>query len=571
MSFCKECGKEIETETLCEGCARKYEERERVKVKYDKDWIEEIGREIEPTILEQWRSLRQNPELGEASGTSKNIAEKLRNLGFEVEIFAQTGIVAKLRGEKTGPVIALKGNLDAMPVQDDIEDESIRSKVPKVSHTCGHAGEMAAMLGAAEIVSRIPATERGTMALIFQPNEERWIRQDSYALKMAKEGAFHGIDAIIEAHPIVKYPEGTFLSPEGRLNAASGRYKFIVHPNEQDVLEGRSSDANTLLSFIATKMERKKSGDQNPVLLSTPHIESVKKEKLGNVLEKTGTPAEEFKGFKITLEGAGGHPTTTEGAINLTLLSSEIVSELYKKYGTSLLSFCECTGKGKAAYNVLPTKTELWVTIRGKDKFHSFQSDVQQILETVTRDLNVKKRIEEENVKNTPITLEAASLSTIRINEDYYFSPRKDLFATLRATIKAEMESSGLKKPLAIEGAGEKMPCPEGEWRLYYQKGTPPQFNSPELVRIVEEAAREFQLTNFSKKPLASGSDFPYMQEGRETALIGWGCVSPETWERFKAEKVGHHHPKFREEEFAIPRISKILARAILMYWEKKK
>jgi|GEM_PF-1203820 len=575
MAYCKNCNTEIrEGGVLCEECFKKFGEKRKEggdEIAYNKDWIEKTAKEIEPTILEQWKRLRQNPELGEAPETSARIEEKLKNLGFEVEIFAKTGIVAKLKGKKNGPIIALKGNLDAMPVQDDIEDESIRSKIPKVSHTCGHAGEMAAMIGTAEIISRIPATERKTIALIFQPNEERWVKQDSYALKMVSEGALQGIDSIIEAHPIVKYPEGTFLSPEGRLNAASGRYKFIVHPNEMDVLEGRCPDANILLSLVITKMERKKSGGKNPVLLSSPYIENTKKENLETVLEKNSVPKEEFKSFKITLEGAGGHPTTTEGAINLTFLSAEIVSQLYKKYRTSLFSSCECIGKGEAAYNVLPIKIELWITIRGKDNFDNFQSDVQQTLKSTTKNLDVKSGIKEENIEDTPFALEAASLSTIRINEDYYFSPRKDIFSALRDTVEAEMKSSGLKKPPLVENAGEKMPCPEGQWRLYFQKGTPPQFNSPELIKIIKEAAHEFGITNFSKEPLAAGSDFSYMQEGRKTVLFGWGCIFQRTWEKFKAEKVGHHHPKFKEEEATIPRISKVLAQTILLYWEKNK
>jgi metal-dependent amidase/aminoacylase/carboxypeptidase family protein len=532
--------------------------------------IETIARERGERFVEQRNYLRQHPELGLTPETAQYLSEKLIGLGFEVkEGVAETGLVATLAGQKEAKVIAFKGNMDGVPVEDGVENESLRSKVSGVSHTCGHAGEMAAMLGAAEILSQIPTEERGTLKLIFQPNEERLWSPESYALKMVNEGALRGVDAIVEFHPTTLVAENTFRCPEGRFNAASGRYKVMVYPQEQDVMTGKSPDAHTILSLITARMGKYEPRPEQlgDILVRTPFQVS-KKETLKVMAEKWGVSPEQFISFKITLKGPGGHAGVSKEAPNLNLLSSQIVSELYNKYGNSLLSFSESAGK--PAYNVLTTQTDLWLTLRGGDRFNEFQKDVARIVRDNTRDLPVEKEYHQEEIERVPFATQTESYSTIRVGEDDYQGPRKNIFSDLRKVLMTEMKDFGLTKPESVKGAGEKMQCSKGEWRVYYSKGTPPQFNSSELVKVIEQAAQEFGITKINKESITAGSDFCYMQKpGIKTALVTWGCVSLPQFEEYKRQNIGHHHPRFIESPESIIRTAKILARVAEIFWEK--
>ena len=225
--------------------------------------------------------------------------------------------------------------------------------------------------------------------------------------------------------------------------------------------------------------------------------------------------------------------------------------------------------KGKPAVNVLTTQTELWVTIKGSDKFKEFQKDVEKIAEETTADLKgIEKEWKKEEIEKVPFSSQAESLSTIRVGEDRYITPRKEIFLGLRGIIEEKMDKAGLKKPKSVDK--KEKSCPEGEWRLNYQKGTPPQFNSLELVATIEKAAKEFGITEFDKNPVTAGSDFCFMKDkDNETAIIVWGCVDPKDYQRFKDERIGHHHPKFIETEKSVVQSSKILARTAQLFWEK--
>lgn len=533
--------------------------------------IETIAQENEKQILEQWRYFRQNPEVGMAPETAKHISEQLKNLGFEVqEGIAKTGIVATLQGGKEAKIIAFKGNLDAVPVQDEIEDTNIHSKKSGASHTCGHAGEMATMLGAAKILSQIPVSERGTFKLIFQPNEERSVDIDSYALKMTKEGALEGIDAVIELHPTTLFPQDTLLSPEGRLNAASGRYKVTVHLKEADIFTGKTPDANTALSLVSARMGKHEPKPEEPkdILTRTPYHTCIEGKTLEEAAREFNISPDEFVSYKIILKGAGGHAGVSQKAPNLNLIGSEIVAELYGKYGNSLLTFSKSAGE--PAYNTLTTQTELWVSVKGKDKAANFQQDIQQAVEGKTKNLLIEKEWQQEQVKDVPFSSQAESWSTVRIGTDDYIPARKDIFVSLREALENEMLRAGLTKPKSVGEANDKMACPEGEWRIYYHKGTPPQFNSPELVQIVEQAAKEFGISEFNKKSITSGSDFSFMKKPNlETAQILWGCVSKDEYPKFTAQNIGHHHPKFKESEWSVVNMAKIISRAANIYWDK--
>ncbi len=136
--------------------------------------IDAIAQEIFPAIVEIRRDIHRNPELGfREKRTAGLVADRLRALKFdEVRTgVGVTGVVGVLKGGRPGPVVAVRADMDALPVPELI-DVPYKSLVPNVKHACGHDGHTAMALGVAEIFSRLRADLPGTVVFLFQPAEE---------------------------------------------------------------------------------------------------------------------------------------------------------------------------------------------------------------------------------------------------------------------------------------------------------------------------------------------------------------------------------------------------------------
>ncbi|NLN83864.1 MAG: amidohydrolase, partial [Firmicutes bacterium] len=119
------------------------------------------------------RQIHKNPELGfEEYETAELIATTLKNLGWQVrEGVAKTGVVGLLKGTKPGPTIALRADMDALPI-DEQTDLSFASEHPGKMHACGHDAHVAILLGTALVLTELRQELKGSVKLIFQPAEE---------------------------------------------------------------------------------------------------------------------------------------------------------------------------------------------------------------------------------------------------------------------------------------------------------------------------------------------------------------------------------------------------------------
>lgn len=162
--------------------------------------LDRIADRIEPKVIEWRRDIHEHPELGNREvRTAALVADHLKRLGYEVRTgVAKTGIVAVLRGGKPGPVVALRADMDALPVTEDV-DLPFASKVRTtyggketgVMHACGHDTHVAMLMGAAEALAEVRDRIPGTVKLIFQPAEEGPPPgEEGGAALMLKEGAF---------------------------------------------------------------------------------------------------------------------------------------------------------------------------------------------------------------------------------------------------------------------------------------------------------------------------------------------------------------------------------------------
>lgn len=136
--------------------------------------IDAIAKEIHPAIIAIRRDIHQHPELGfRETRTAALVADRLRALKFDdVRTgVGKTGVVGTLKGGRPGPVVAIRADMDALPVPELI-DVPYKSLVPNVKHACGHDGHTSMALGVAEIFSRLRADLPGTVVFLFQPAEE---------------------------------------------------------------------------------------------------------------------------------------------------------------------------------------------------------------------------------------------------------------------------------------------------------------------------------------------------------------------------------------------------------------
>jgi len=197
---------------------------------------------VTPSVIAARRQIHAHPELGNReTETARFVAERLRALGYEVTTgVAVTGVVGVLHGGKPGPVVALRSELDALPVTEEV-DLPFRSRVTTqyagqttgVMHACGHDAHMAILLGTAEVLANIRAELPGTVKVIFQPAEEGAPEGEDYgARRMVKEGVLRDApapSAIFGLHVMSFADVGTIAYRSGGLMAGSDDFKITVH------------------------------------------------------------------------------------------------------------------------------------------------------------------------------------------------------------------------------------------------------------------------------------------------------------------------------------------------------
>jgi len=202
--------------------------------------IDAAAARVEASVIAARRDIHEHPELGNReTRTAKLVADKLRALDIEVkENVAHTGVIGLLRGGKPGKVVALRADMDALPVTEQV-DVPFASKVRTtyngqdvgVMHACGHDAHVAILLGVAEVLAGMRADIPGTVKFIFQPAEEGAPQgEEGGAELMVKEGALENphVDAIFGLHVTSRFPAGEIAyKPQGMM-AAVDSFKMVV-------------------------------------------------------------------------------------------------------------------------------------------------------------------------------------------------------------------------------------------------------------------------------------------------------------------------------------------------------
>ncbi|MGE8687963.1 MAG: amidohydrolase [Achromobacter sp.] len=207
--------------------------------------IDERARAIEDKLIAWRRDIHQHPELGnQETRTAKLVADHLRALGMDVKTgVAGTGVVAVLKGGKPGPVVALRADMDALPVKEQVDvpfaskaKGTYLGKEVDVMHACGHDAHTAILMATAEVLAGMKDELPGSVKFIFQPAEESPADFEPDGKKiwgakmMVQEGVLDNpkVDAIFGLHVSSAYPSGKLSWRSGPAMAAADQFWIDV-------------------------------------------------------------------------------------------------------------------------------------------------------------------------------------------------------------------------------------------------------------------------------------------------------------------------------------------------------
>jgi amidohydrolase len=196
---------------------------------------------VEARVVAWRRDFHEHPELGNREvRTAKAVAEHLRALGFDKvqEQVAHTGVVGVLKGGLPGPVVALRADMDALPVTEEV-DVPFRSKVRAqwngmdcgVMHACGHDAHTAILMGVAEVLAGVRDKIPGTVKFLFQPAEETPpVGEEGGARMMVEQGCLEAPDvqAVFGLHITSIYPTGKIGYRSGAMMASADRFRIFL-------------------------------------------------------------------------------------------------------------------------------------------------------------------------------------------------------------------------------------------------------------------------------------------------------------------------------------------------------
>lgn len=183
------------------------------------------AKQLEGRLSEIRKDLHRHPELGNREFyTSDCIANIMKDLGYDVRRILDTAVVATLHCSDSGKKVALRADMDALPVTEETGC-GFESENPGVMHACGHDIHMTSAIGAAMLLAENRAEIDGDVVFLFQPNEEI----SGGALRMIEQGAVDGVGAVFGGHVSPDLPVGKVGVKYGKFYAASSMFKVRFH------------------------------------------------------------------------------------------------------------------------------------------------------------------------------------------------------------------------------------------------------------------------------------------------------------------------------------------------------
>ena len=260
-------------------------------------------RALNPQLVKWRRHLHQYPELGfQEKLTSKFVAQKLQNWDIEHQTgIAQTGIVATIKSSYPGPVLAIRADMDALPIQEE-NNILYRSRHNGVMHACGHDGHTAIALGTAYYLSNHRDSFRGTVKIIFQPAEEH----PGGAKPMIEAGVLKNpdVDAIVGLHLWNRLPIGTIGVRSGALMAAVECFRCdILGKGGHGAMPDQTIDAVVVSAQVVNALQTIVARNVNPLDSAVVTVGEIRGGTALNVIADQAYLSGTVRYFKPELEG----------------------------------------------------------------------------------------------------------------------------------------------------------------------------------------------------------------------------------------------------------------------------
>ena len=226
---------------------------------------EEVRDSFGEDIVALRREIHEEPELGfETEKTAEKVLDALDGLPLEIQTgIAENGVVATLKGEDDGPTVALRADMDALPIHEETGLQ-FASKVDGKMHACGHDGHTSMLVGAARALSQDHLRERlgGTVKFVFQPAEEG----GGGGRVMVEEGVADDVSSIFALHLWPGLPFGTAGTKAGPIMAAADRFEMTVKgTGGHGAMPHLAADAVAIAAQIVTALQTVVSREVNPV------------------------------------------------------------------------------------------------------------------------------------------------------------------------------------------------------------------------------------------------------------------------------------------------------------------
>ena len=230
-----------------------------------KEKIEQLAKDNFETYRNVRHHLHAHPELSyKEFNTSAFIQQHLKDLNISFQVMAGTGVVALIEGKKSNRVIALRADIDALPIQEQNNVE-YASTVPGVMHACGHDVHTSILLGAAKILNETKHEWEGTVKLIFQPGEEK---NPGGASIMIKEGVLENPapTAIVglHVHPILETGKLSFIAGKS-MASADELYITVKGKGGHAATPHLTADTVLAASELVVALQQITSRDRNPL------------------------------------------------------------------------------------------------------------------------------------------------------------------------------------------------------------------------------------------------------------------------------------------------------------------
>jgi amidohydrolase len=228
--------------------------------------------------LKTWRrDLHRHPELAFRERRTAGMAARLlRSFGWQVKTgVAKTGVVALLTGTRPGPVLALRADMDALPICEESQTP-YASRVPGAMHACGHDGNQAMLLGAARLLAGRREQLAGSVKLVFQPSEE--VPPGGARAMIAAGALLHPrVSLMLAAHVDTQLPAGTIGVRSGVAMAAADAFTLtVLGQGGHAALPHRSVDAIAVAAAVVASLQHAVAREQDPLepaVVSIGHIQ----------------------------------------------------------------------------------------------------------------------------------------------------------------------------------------------------------------------------------------------------------------------------------------------------------